>query len=98
MERIIVSSNHLYILLQAVLRYADVITFDQYIKVKVENKILSFGDWDKSISVEAKTDYSAMIDKRKIYRLASIIKLIEDQPITISFQEGNYIEIYNLII
>lgn len=98
MERIIASSNHLYILLQAVLRHFDAITFDQYIEVKVENKILSFGDCDKILSVEAKTDYSAMIDKKKIFRLASIIKLIEDQPIVVSFQEGNYIELHNILI
>jgi len=96
MKKIIVNSLTLCVLLSEFLDWNNA----EDIPVTVhKNGDLQFGFYERTLNVETQGDWTIETSIRQIERLAKMLSCIEEQPVTILFQDNNrWINISGIVI
>jgi hypothetical protein len=101
MDKIILSSEALKKRLEEFCYDAVNMPFEDYFVVLVEctDKKLSFGGYyDKSIEVESQSDWRVAVKIGQLRNVCRVLKQVEEQPITMTFENDNrFIEIFSII-
>lgn len=96
MKKIIVNSLTLCVLLADFLEWNNV----EYVPVMVsKNGDLQFSYFERTLNVETQGSWGIEVSTRQIERLAKLLSCIEEQPITILFQDSNgWINISGIVL
>jgi hypothetical protein len=99
MNKIILSSASLHKVLYEFITPLMPEEDDYEVLVKCNNKTLSFGDCEKTMDVESRVNCEVEIRIGQIRKLFRLLTKVEEQPLTISFQNSHsWIEIFTLLI